>query len=227
VVSLTLAYNGLTGAWWGNAGNGGADGWGRVSNPGDQLLIGQILTEWNARTGRPVHSLNQDYSAPGLLYPGNDAGGGRFREFDVLTNSHAHVELGYLDHRFDWPVIQAENQGQIADAVFTGIAVELQSQGYACDGVVPSGLPTRPDSAALSRYNRLGHHGSNPHVGDPVPMPSGNLVEDFDPFSLSGPGNAGIDLALTSNVSGRSILLTHGHLRLPTDGHLDTQGGRG
>jgi len=28
VVSLTLAYNGLTGAWWGNAGNGGADGWG-------------------------------------------------------------------------------------------------------------------------------------------------------------------------------------------------------
>lgn len=198
VATVGLAYNtnhmasDPPASWdWGNAGDGGLHTFARGGNVGDETLAGQLVTEWLARTGRPSNTLN----AAGIPFFPTP----RYAAMNALSGSYAHVELGFLDHRFDWPVIRDQRAGAIADVVFTGLAVELQRQGFACDGVTPSGLPTRPDPARMRLFKQLGYRYGSPLVGDPVSMPSGNLLESFDLFSLSGPGEVSTGVSLTYN----------------------------
>ncbi|WP_277512930.1 RHS repeat-associated core domain-containing protein [Cellulosimicrobium cellulans] len=182
-LTLTLAFDALRGHPWGVESDGGSNVFSRA---GDEPLGDLLAAQLPAYTGRPAVAHGQ-----GRL---------PYDDFRGLPGGLAHVEALYLDHNFDWPVIE-NGMGAIADGVFTGAGMWLEGQGrgFDCTDPATGGWPARPSQAELDRWRHLGHQNYQAYGADPVAMSTGNLVEDFPLATLPGLGEQVIDLGLVYN----------------------------
>ena len=188
---VTLAFNALTGSPWGVAGDGGPKVWARAQDVGfGQTFLNQIP----AFTGRPAtQGVSTDIGYP--LYP----------EYDDLTFPYAHVEALFLDHNYDWPVIQT-GFSHITDGVFAGILDQMNAQGLTCNA-----YPARPSAEELQRMRNLGYQNYQRYGADPISMSTGNFVTSEALFKLSGLGRQEIDLTVHYNAqSGRDSQVGYG-----------------
>lgn len=183
-LTMTLAFDALRGHPWGTEGDGGSKVYSRGSGWPDDALANQVHAQLPAYTGRPSN----------LFGPGRMP----YDDYASLPGAVVHLEALYLDHNFDWEVI-SNGFGAIADGVFTGAGMHLESVGFDCTDPATGGWPARPSAAELTRWRHLGHQNYLTYGADPVSFSTGNLVEDFTLATLPGLGEQVIDLGLTYN----------------------------
>lgn len=183
-LTMTLAFDALRGHPWGTEGDGGSKVYSRGSGWPDDSLAQQLHSQLPAYTGRPSN----------LFGPGRMP----YDDYTSLPGAVVHLEALYLDHNFDWEVI-SNGFGAIADGVFTGAGMHLESVGFDCTDPATGGWPARPSAAELARWRHLGHQNYLTYGADPVSFSTGNLVEDFTLATLPGLGEQVIDLGLTYN----------------------------
>ncbi|HVE45129.1 MAG TPA: DUF6531 domain-containing protein [Acidimicrobiales bacterium] len=184
-VSLTVSQNANTGAEWGTEFDGGSSSF-ATAVPAN-LAFGQSLVEQlGSRTGRPYENVNQEETG-GRVYP--------YPEFVGLAGTYAHVFTGFIDHSYDWAVLQ-NGQDLLADALVAAIGQSLQAQGFQCLGDFPA-LPT---SARLQQLRNLGYQRFLRYNADPISMSTGNFATSEEIFTLPGVGNQAIDLTLNYNA---------------------------
>ncbi|MGH1488206.1 MAG: DUF6531 domain-containing protein [Acidimicrobiales bacterium] len=181
-LTVTLAFNTLTGEPWGSEDDGGVLAW--ASSANDAEMAGRFLKTIPRFTGRPSTDDVREPSA-GLPYP----------ELDAVPGPYAHIELLYLDHNFDFPVIDRQFS-LVADATVAAIAEQLRSEGHQCDGV---GSPEPPSELELTQLRDLGYQNHQVYGADPISFSTGNFIIDESLFSLSGVGDQVIDFTLTYN----------------------------
>lgn len=182
-ITLTVAFDALTGASWGTKADGGTYLYSKTAAGGQ--LAGQLLKAMPDFTGRPS---------------GTRPANGIFPDpaFDSVPGAVAHMETLYLDHNLDRPVID-NGFGSIVNGAVTGIAKYAESKGFNCSDPARGGLPKKPSKAELAKWAKLGHQNYLTYGADPVSFSTGNLVEDESLFALSGPGAQAIELGFTYN----------------------------
>jgi RHS repeat-associated protein len=184
-VSITVSQNAFTGAEWGTAFDGGSGSF--ASNIPANLAFGQDLVEQlHARTGRPFENVNEEETG-GRVYP--------YPEFAGLSGTYAHAFTGFIDHSYDWEVLQT-GQALLVDALVTAIGHALQAQGFQCLG----DFPALPSAARLQQLRNLGYQRYLRYNADPISMSTGNFATSEEVFSLPGVGNQAIDLTLNYNA---------------------------
>ncbi|HVF74602.1 MAG TPA: DUF6531 domain-containing protein [Acidimicrobiales bacterium] len=185
-VSVTLSLNGLTGTPWGVEAEGGSSAY-TTSAPGNLAFGTELLNELHAHTGRPTAPVNEAPTKEGLTLP--------YPEFASLPGSYAQIFMLYIDHNYDWPVIQS-GRDLLVNAVVTAVGRSLQSKGFKCVGTFPS----PPSTARLRQLRNLGYQNFLRYGADPVSMSTGNFVTSERVFTLSGVGSQVVDLSLNYNA---------------------------
>jgi RHS repeat-associated protein len=181
---VTLAFNALDpGTPWGVESDGGVRAW--ASSPADAAFAQRFLAAVPQYTGRPA---TQGVTAPDGLLP--------YSELDAVDVAYAHVEMLFLDHNFDHPVI-TNRFDLVVDAAVAALVGQLKAQGFGCDG--GSVLSQRPPAEQLQQLRNLGYQNYQLYGADPVSFSSGNYVTDERMFTLPGVGDQAIDLNLTYN----------------------------
>lgn len=179
-VMVTVAFNGLTGQPWGVEADGGPRAY---SRPQDVGFAQRFLNQIPSYTGRPATAgvgTAPDYP----WYP----------EYGDLTFPWAHVEALFLDHNYDYPVIEGRFD-LVADGVFAGILDQMNAQGLSCNA-----YPTRPSADELKRLRNLGYQNFQRYGADPVSMSTGNFVTSEEVFRLPGLGAQQIDTTINYNA---------------------------
>ena len=193
-VAVTLAFNAYTGHPWGVSGDGGPVAYARSGHGSDSTLAQELLDEvFNYTTRRTTRPILARGNPP---YP-------TYAEFDGLTATYAHLETLYLDHNYDWPII---NTGfdKVADGVYAGLARELTTRGALCTppgspGPVPPPLPPRPSAEQIQRWRDLGDQNYQRYGADPVSFSTGNHILHRSLIRLPGRGGLDLNLTLTYN----------------------------
>ncbi|WP_282947687.1 DUF6531 domain-containing protein [Cellulomonas endometrii] len=181
---LTIGFNSFDDDPSGSESGGGS----RVYFREDPLSIDAALRlndELPGYTGRPSLPINVH---PLLPYP----------EYAGLPGAKVHLEALFLNHNYDWPVIE-NGFGHIVNGVFTGLGKHLEGQGFNCTDYFGGGWPDRPSAAELARWRLLGHMNYLVYGADPVSFSTGNLFEDEPLFTLPGRGAGDTELTLFYN----------------------------
>lgn len=182
-LTVTLAFNALNGEPWGVDDDGGVRVW--VSDADDVAFAQRFLDAVPEFTGRPA--------TEGVNGPEGDL---PYAPLDAVPGPYAHVEVLYLDHNFDYPVID-EQFDLVVDAVVAALTEQLAAQGDDCDR--DGGLPDPPSEEELIELRNLGYQNYQVYGADPVSFATGNFITDEPIFTLSGVGDQLIDLTLTYN----------------------------
>lgn len=185
-VSVTLSFNGLTGTPWGTVADGGSSAY-TTTRPDNLALGTELLNDLHAQTGRPAAPVNEAPTKDGLTLP--------YPEFEALPGTYAQIFMLYMDHNYDWPVIQT-GQDLLVNAVVTALAKTLQAKGFKCLGT----FPALPSAARLQQLRNLGYQNFLRYGADPVSMSTGNFATSERVFSLSGVGRQLVDLTLNYNA---------------------------
>lgn len=183
VITVTVAFDAVSGSAWGTESNGGTYLYSR-GGAGDTLAASLVNT-MPTYTGRPAGT-----RAANAIFPDP--------AFSGVPGAMAHMETLYLDHNYDRAVIDNGFEHVVNGAV-VGIARYAESLGFNCTDPVRGGLPGPPPKAELERWRHLGHQNYQTYGADPVSFSTGNLVEDEELFTLSGRGNQELDFTLTYN----------------------------
>jgi len=183
--TVGFGFNTLRGFAWGTEREGGTLGFSR-GRGGDNALAQSFVDQMPAYTGRPAKRAASTRNFP-------------FAEYANLPGAYAHVEALYLDHNFDRPVID-HGFGSIVDGAFRSLGGYLETQGFDCSDPATGGWPSPPSQAELARWRNLGYQNHQIYGADPVSFSTGNLVESFPLFSLSGPGAQAIEATLVYNA---------------------------
>ena len=182
-ITVTIAFDAVTGSAWGTEADGGTFLYSR-GGAGD-ALASSLVANMPAYTGRPA-----GYRAANDIFPDP--------AFSGIPGAMAHMETLYLDHNFDRAVIDNGFESVVNGAV-VGIAKYAESLGYDCSDPARGGLPKPPTKAELDRWRHLGHQNYQTYGADPVSFSTGNLVEDEELFALTGRGEQALDFTLTYN----------------------------
>ncbi|MDT0117401.1 RHS repeat-associated core domain-containing protein [Microbacterium sp. PRF11] len=185
VATVGFGFNTYRGFAWGTEREGGTLGFSR-GRGGDDALAQSFVDHMPAYTGRPAERAASTSNFP-------------FAEYAGLPGAYAHVETLYLDHNFDRPVID-HGFGSVVDGAFRSLGGYLESQGFTCSDPITGGWPSPPSQAELARWRHLGYQNHQIYGADPVSFSTGNLVESFPLFSLSGPGAQAIEATLVYNA---------------------------
>lgn len=216
-IFTTLAFNALLGEPWGSSVDGGVRTWARSGQPNDDLLANQYRARIPEYTGRPS-TLNVQHPS---LY-------GEFNNPGILPTNivYAHSETLFLDHNFDWPVINTEFD-LIVDAMYAALATRLADMGLTCgpDNQPPE-IPPPPSAEVLQRLRDLGNQNMRTYGtkydliwarmyqmygADPVSFSTGNFIKQVDLFTLPGRGGLDFHFNLTYNAQdGRADLFGYG-----------------
>lgn len=211
----TLAFNALLGIPWGTSSDGGVRGWARSGHSDDDALVNEFFNRIQEYTGRP-HT--QGINHPSL-----------YGEFNALPDSTAygHIEVLFMDHNFDWPVINT-GFSSITDAAYAALRTRLEAAGMICgDPDNPPPLPAPPSAEQLKRWRDLGYqnlqaYGSQYDLifrrqnyqiygADPVSFSTGNHVVQARLFGIPARGGLDFDFTLTYNSQdGRDDLFGYG-----------------
>lgn len=182
-LTMTLAFDAALGHPWGTESSGGTKVF-----PGDgpySLAVADSLNrQLPGYTGRPSRLIGS------ATLPYDDLRG--------LPNALVHLETLYLDHNYDWSVIE-NGFGHIVNGVFTGSGMYLESQGFNCTDPQWGGWPARPSADELARWRHLGYQNYQAYGADPVSYSTGNLIEDEPVLTLPGPGGSETDITLVYN----------------------------
>jgi RHS repeat-associated protein len=192
--ATTLAFNALRGAPWGSRADGGPLLYARGGNDGAlaQALLDEVFNYTTRRSTRPI-------LPHGNLPPA-------YRAFNGLTTTHAHLETLYLDHNFDFPII---NTGfdSVIDGVYSGVRRYLEAQGFTClidpgdgTGPFPPPYPARPSPEQIQRWRDLGFQNYQRYGMDPVSFSTGNHILLQALARMPGRGGLDFDLTLTYNA---------------------------
>ncbi|CAN5431404.1 hypothetical protein BH10ACT7_BH10ACT7_07910 [soil metagenome] len=182
-LTITLAFDALTGFPWGTDSDGGSKVYARGGGA-DAALAASLAAQLPGYTGRPARGVSSS------SYP--------YSAFDGLPGAMVHLETLFIDHNYDRPVID-NGFDFIVSGVFTGLGVYLESQGFDCTDPVTGGWPARPSEAQLAQWRNLGYQNYLTYGADPVSFSTGNLLEDELIFSLPGVGGQSLDLTLIYN----------------------------
>ena len=169
---------------WGTASEGGTMGFSRGS-AADNALRDSFLTHMPTYTGRPANARPSNANFP-------------FSQYAGLPGAYAHIETLFLDGNFDRPVID-NGFGSIVDGAFRSLGGYLEGAGFDCTDPVVGGWPSPPSQAELARWRQLGYQNYQTYGADPVSFSTGNLVESFPLFDLTGPGESSIGASLVYN----------------------------
>ncbi|KSU53755.1 RHS repeat-associated core domain-containing protein [Microbacterium enclense] len=183
--TVAFGFNTWRGFAWGTEREGGTLAFSR-SRGGDNALAQSFVDHLPDYTGRPAKRAASTRNFP-------------FAEYANLPGAYAHVEALYLDNNFDRPVID-HGFGSIVDGAFRSLGGYLESQGFDCSDPATGGWPSPPSQAELARWRHLGYQNHQIYGADPVSFSTGNLVESFPLFSLSGPGAQAIEATLVYNA---------------------------
>ncbi|MDP9903103.1 putative toxin [Arthrobacter bambusae] len=186
-LTVTLAFDALYGHPWGVSVDGGTKAYSR-GGADDNAVTASLVAQMPGYTGRPATTASMSGTGTALPYP----------ELGSLPGAVTHVETLYIDHNFDRPVID-NGFSSITNGVFTGLGKYLQSKGFNCLNPVTGGWPTRPSAAELAKWRTLGFHNYQAYGAEPVSFTTGNLIEKFPIFSLTGPANQDLELSLIYN----------------------------
>jgi RHS repeat-associated protein len=194
----TLTFNALTGSPWGWEGDGGLQAWARNGNADDAALVNQFFVRIDEYTGRPYR---WGSSHPVLPYS----------EFNDVAPHYAHIETLFLDHNYDWPVINTQFN-LVVDAAYAALATRLGELGLTCgEGNQPPPIPAPPSSEVLQRLRDLGYQNYQRYGGDPVSFSTGNHVVQARLFRIPSRGGLDWDFTLTYNSQdGRDDLFGYG-----------------
>ena len=167
----------------------GAFGHGRAARGDDRALAKEFLNRVRQYTDRP--STRGVQGDNGLL---------PYDEFDGLAGTYSHVEVLFLDHNYDWPVIDTAFQ-QIVDGAAAAVATQLRAAGFDCTNPddPSSDFPQPPSAEVLARLRNLGRQNFLRYGADPVSLSTGNLFAEETLFALPGVGDQVIDLTLRYN----------------------------
>ncbi|SDP12061.1 RHS repeat-associated core domain-containing protein [Microbacterium testaceum StLB037] len=183
--TVGVGFNTFRGFAWGTEREGGTLAFSR-GRGGDNALAQSFVDQMPAYTGRPAKRAASTRNFP-------------FAEYANLPGAYAHVEALYLDHNFDRPVID-HGFGSIVDGAFRSLGGYLETQGFDCSDPATGGWPSPPSQAELARWRNLGYQNHQIYGADPVSFSTGNLVESFPLFALSGPGAQAIEATLVYNA---------------------------
>ncbi|MFK0004325.1 RHS repeat-associated core domain-containing protein [Paenarthrobacter sp. NPDC090522] len=185
-LTVTLAFDALFGHPWGVAADGGTKVYTR-GGPDDNAVTTSLVAQMPGYTGRPAEQAAAGATTP---LPYLDLGS--------LPGAVTHLEALYIDHNFDRPVIDS-GFASITNGVFTGLGKYLESKGFNCTNPATGGWPAKPSAAELAKWRNLGFHNYQAYGAEPVSFTTGNLIEKFPLFTLTGPGNQNLDLSLVYN----------------------------
>ncbi|MFK4298451.1 N-acetylmuramoyl-L-alanine amidase [Arthrobacter sp. GAS37] len=185
-LTVTLAFDALYGHPWGVSTDGGTRVYSR-GNADDNAVTGSLIGQMPGYTGRPANTASM--SGTGTTLP--------YTDFAGLPGALVHMETLYLDHNYDRPVID-NGFDSITNGVFTGLGKYLQTKGFNCTNPVTGGWPTKPSAAELAKWRNLGFHNYQAYGAEPVSFATGNLIEQYKLFTLTGPGQ-GTDMSLVYN----------------------------
>ncbi len=182
---VTFAFNSDKGSPWGNPQNGGALVW--SGGDSDDLALGNSLLTWIAYLNRPYH-----WGYPHHVLP--------YADFVALPGAYAHIETLFLDHNYDWPIIDIDFDS-IADMAYAGVRAYLESKGMYCgdDPNNPPPYPTPPSAEMLKRWRDLGYQNYQRYGADPVSFSTGNHVVQARLTRIPARGGLDWDLTLTYN----------------------------
>lgn len=183
--TVAFGFNTWRGFAWGTEREGGTLAFSR-GRGGDNALAQSFVDHLPDYTGRPAKRAASTRNFP-------------FAEYANLPGAYAHIEALYLDNNFDRPVID-HGFGSIVDGAVRSLGGYLEAQGFDCSDPVTGGWPSPPSQAELARWRNLGYQNHQVYGADPVSFSTGNLVESFPLFSLSGPGAQEIEATLTYNA---------------------------
>jgi RHS repeat-associated protein len=200
-IFVTLAFNTLNGSPWGVEGDGGVRGWTRD----DAALVTEFFNRIKEFTGRPA-TLPVQYSVNGTrpLYT-------EFATTLPVSMTYSHIETLFLDHNYDWVVINDDADGfpAIADAGYAALRSRLEAMGMTCgdDPNNPPPYPTPPSAEQLQRWRDLGFQNYQRYGADPVSFSTGNHILQVELFRIPGRGGLDLDFTLTYNAQdGRNDL---------------------
>ncbi|MDR6688992.1 YD repeat-containing protein, partial [Arthrobacter sp. 1088] len=185
-LTVTLAFDALYGHPWGVAVDGGTKAYTR-GGPDDTAVTNSLIAQMPGYTGRPAKPATAGATTP-LPYP----------DLGSLPGAVTHLETLYIDHNYDRPVID-NGFASITNGVFTGLGKYLETKGFNCTNPATGGWPAKPSAAELAKWRNLGFHNFQAYGAEPVAFTTGNLIEKFPLFTLTGPGNQNLDLSLIYN----------------------------
>ncbi|MFF1828256.1 RHS repeat-associated core domain-containing protein [Paenarthrobacter sp. NPDC058040] len=185
-LTVTLAFDALFGHPWGTAADGGTKAYSR-GGPDDNAVTNSLIAQMPAYTGRPAKQDSAGATTP-LPYP----------DLGSLPGAVAHLETLNIDHNYDRPVID-HGFASITNGVFTGLGKYLETKGFNCTNPTTGGWPSKPSAAELAKWRNLGFHNYQAYGAEPVSFTTGNLIEKFPLFTLTGPGKQNLDLSLVYN----------------------------
>lgn len=189
-IFLTVAMNSTDGSPWGDESDGGPNVW-TADPPGDEVFGQAVIDHVLAFTGRKVALPRTVNERPGGRFP--------YVPFRGIAPIVAHGELMFLNHNYDWPVLNdpGVGTGAIGDAVATAVLEQLERDGADCEGGLP--WPEPPDAATLERWRDLGMQSYQMFGADPVNFVTGNFVNLELLFQLPGVGDQLTEMALMYN----------------------------
>ncbi len=183
----TLAFNALRGTPWGVERDGGVRTWARGGTGADVALANSVQGNIQTYTGRPSTrpvSLGPIY---GEIY-------------NLTAGRYTHIETLFLDHNFDWPVIDTQFSLAV-DAVYAALATELGNAGLRCGpNNEPPPLPAPPSAEVLKRLRDLGYQNYQRYGADPVSFSTGNHILTVNLAGVPGRGGLDVDFDLTYNA---------------------------
>ncbi|WP_028457812.1 DUF6531 domain-containing protein [Chloroflexus sp. Y-396-1] len=204
-VAVTVAFNSLQGFPWGIESNGGPIAYARNLEDRSlaETLLEQIFVYTSRRSTRPV--------LPHTNLPRE------YREFERLNATYTHIETLFLDHIYDFQIIDTAFD-RVADGVYAGIRRYLEGRGFGCairngDGSEPQPppYPPRPSPELIQRWRDLGSQFYQRYGGDPVSLSTGNYILSLPLARIPGRGGLDIDFTFTYNSQDqRSDLLGFG-----------------
>lgn len=183
--TVSFGFATWKGHGWGTESEGGTMAYSRGSGA-DNALRDSFVTHMPTYTGRPA-----DREPSNANFP--------FKEFGGLPGAYAHVEALFLDHNYDRPVID-NGFTHIVNGAFRSLGGYLEGAGFDCTDPIVGGWPSPPSQAELARWRQLGYQNYQTYGADPVSFSTGNLVESFPLFSLTGPGESVVDGTLVYNA---------------------------
>jgi YD repeat-containing protein len=181
----TFAFNSSSGAPWGYEGDGGAIIW--SGGDSDDDAFRDTMGSWIGNLNRPVQ-----YDRSHAVLP--------YADFVALSGGYMHMETLYLDHNYDWPIINTGFDA-IADMAYAGVRAYLESKGMYCgdDPDNPPPYPEPPSEALLQRWHDLGYQNYQRYGADPVSFSTGNHVVQARLTRIPARGGLDWDLTLTYN----------------------------
>lgn len=185
VATVGFGFNAWKGHGWGTASEGGTIGFSRGSGA-DNALRDSFVSQMPAYTGRPAEAQASTSNFP-------------FAEYSGLPGAYAHIETLFLDHNYDRPVID-NGFRSIVDGAFRSLGGYLEGAGFDCTNPVIGGWPSPPSKAELARWRHLGYQNYQTYGADPVSFSTGNLVESFPLFELTGRGEQSLAATLVYNA---------------------------